>query len=231
MTHIDRELLALIALGEPVETPDESAHLADCAECADDLAGLRHAARAGRAGLGVGELESPDPAVWERISAELSLGADAPVTESRPRRRRSRPWGWALAAAMVLVAGIGVGVWALTARVLPTEVAEASLIAFPAHPGAEGSAVVEEQPDGSRTVRVQMTADAAPDTYREVWLIAPDASELVSLGVLDGDGGVLTVPAGVDLAEFSLVDVSQEAVDGDPNHSGDSIVRGSLSFP
>jgi hypothetical protein len=109
-------------------------------------------------------------------------------------------------------------------------VAQASLAAFPDHPGAEGTAVVEENPDGSRFVRVEVSADAAPDTYREVWLIAPDASELVSLGVLDDDTGTLTVPAGVDLARFPLVDVSQEPVDGDPDHSGDSIVRGELSF-
>jgi len=36
--------------------------------------------------------------------------------------------------------------------------------------------------------------------------------------------------ADVDLKNYVLVDVSQEPVDGDPNHSGDSIVRGELSF-
>ena len=32
----------------------------------------------------------------------------------------------------------------------------------------------------------------------------------------------------VDLARFSVVDVSAEPLDGDPTHSGDSIVRGAL---
>ena len=64
---------------------------------------------------------------------------------------------------------------------------------------------------------------------REVWLIRSDASGLVSLGLLEGDSGRFVVPDGIDLDEFTLVDVSAEPVDGDPAHSGDSIVRGELS--
>lgn len=250
MEHIDPELLALIALGEPVATSETERHLEACDECADSLAGLRRAALAGRATIDAGDLERPREVVWERIAAELALGRSAapaaPVPDAVPatsaplssraaarrhaarRRRPGRSWG--LAAAALLVAGASLGTWAWTSSTTPTEVAQASLAAFPDHPGAQGSAVVEENPDGSRFVRVEVSADAAPDTYREVWLIAADASELVSLGVLDDDTGTLTVPAGVDLARFPLVDVSQEPVDGGPDHSGDSIVRGELSF-
>ena len=241
MEHIDPELLALIALGEPAATSEAERHLDACDECADDLAGLRRAALAGRATLDAGDLERPREVVWERISAELALGTTAGPAAPAPepsrsatrrrsvgRRRSGRNWG--LAAVALLVAGASLGTWAWTRSTAPIEVAQASLAAFPDHPGAEGTAVVEENPDGSRFVRVEVSADAAPDTYREVWLIAPDASELVSLGVLDDDTGTLTVPAGVDLARFPLVDVSQEPVDGDPDHSGDSIVRGELSF-
>jgi hypothetical protein len=79
-------------------------------------------------------------------------------------------------------------------------------------------------------VRVELSADAAPDTFREVWLITADASALVSLGVLDGTEQTFPVPADIDLKDYVLVDVSQEPVDGDANHSGDSIVRGELTF-
>ena len=34
---------------------------------------------------------------------------------------------------------------------------------------------------------------------------------------------------GVDLDEYSIVDISVEPIDGDPAHSGDSIVRGQLT--
>ena len=37
-----------------------------------------------------------------------------------------------------------------------------------------------------------------------------------------------TCPPGLDLDQFSVVDVSEEQFDGDPAHSGDSIVRGPL---
>ncbi len=106
---------------------------------------------------------------------------------------------WALAASLVLVAGVGLGVWALTQRAAQTEVAEATLAPFPDHPSAEGSAVVEEQRDGTLAVRVELSADAAPDTFREVWLITADASALVSLGVLDGTEQTFPIPADVDL--------------------------------
>jgi hypothetical protein len=257
MPHIDPERLALFAMGEPVATSRESEHLADCAACVDDLAALRHVAIAGRASIDVGDLEAPPDAVWSRIAEELSLGsktlqpeiagqtlvepepepepqpapepAAAVVDDAAPRRRvMSRIW--ALAASLVLVAGVGLGVWAVSQRAALTEIAEATLAPFPDHPSAEGTAVVEERPDGTKEVRVQLNADAAPDTFREVWLITADASALVSLGVLDSTEKTFAIPADVDLRDYVLVDVSQEPVDGDPTHSGDSIVRGELSF-
>jgi hypothetical protein len=135
-----------------------------------------------------------------------------------------------LAAAFVLVAGAGLGVWAIAQRTSLTEVAEASLAPFPAHQGAKGIAIVEERPDGELAVRVELSADASPGTYREVWLITADASALVSLGVLDGQTATFPVPDCVDLRDYVLVDISQEPDDGDAAHSGDSIVRGELEF-
>jgi hypothetical protein len=259
MPHIDPERLALFALGEPVATPEESDHLTDCAACVGDLAALRHVAVTGRASIDIGELETPPDSVWARISEELSLGSAktatdaasaAPVTTMAPApafepaasapvpaapaakapRRRLATRIWALAASLVLVAGVGLGVWAVNQRVAQTEVAEATLSPFPDHPTAEGTAVVEEQSDGSLAVRVALDADAAPDTFREVWLITADASALVSLGVMEGTEQTFAVPDGIDLHDYVLVDVSQEPNDGDEAHSGDSIVRGELTF-
>lgn len=240
MPHIDPERVALLAMGEPVATAEESEHLADCAACVDDLAALRHAAVAGRASFDIGDLEMPSEAVWVRIADELSLGTRtaepedlaavvAPVVVETPHRRVLTRI-WALAASLVLVAGVGLGVWSVTQRAPLTEIAEATLAPFPGHPSAEGTAVVQERPDGTLAVRVELSADAAPDTFREVWLITADATALVSLGVLDGTEQTFAIPADVDLKDYVLVDVSQEPVDGDPNHSGDSIVRGELSF-
>ena len=80
-----------------------------------------------------------------------------------------------------------------------------------------------------RTIVVDLDAPVPSGDVREVWLIRSDASGLVSLGLLDGSTGRFVVPDGIDVDEFNLVDVSAEPVDGDPAHSGDSIVRGELS--
>ena len=102
-----------------------------------------------------------------------------------------------------------------------------ALDAFPGWSTA-GSAVLEEDDDGERSIVVNLDAQVPSSEVREVWLIRSDASGLVSLGLLDGSSGRFVVPDGIDVDEFTLVDVSAEPIDGDPAHSGDSIVRGEL---
>ena len=93
---------------------------------------------------------------------------------------------------------------------------------------ANGKALVERLPDGSRQLVVQLS-DGQVSGFREVWVISPDLSKLVSLGVLDGEPGVFAIPEGLDLAEYPIVDVSNEPFDGNPGHSSDSIARGELA--
>ena len=240
MPHLDPDELALIAMGEPVASTADAQHLAGCSECAEELQTLSRAVEIGRATIDIGELESPDPIVWTRIARDLQLASAEPSIERMPvpeavrsvpgrRPMRSRTL-WSLAAGVALLAGVGLGVWAIAQNSALVPVAEAALAPFPDHPGAEGSALVEQRRDGEQVVRVTLDASPAPDTYREVWLITADASALISLGVLDGQEGTFPIPAGVDLRDYVLVDISQEPIDGDPAHSGDSIVRGELSF-
>ena len=241
-SHLDPEQLALLAMGEPVTSDADDAHIAACPDCQHELGELRHAALVGRSAIDAGEMLTPPERVWNAIRDEVGLSApDAEPVTSAPRTgpahaapRRGRRGGlataWVLAASLVVVAGVAVGGWAIGQRTAVVEVAAASLDAFPDHPGAVGAAVLEETPDGTRMVRVELEADEAPDSYREVWLITKDASALVSLGVLDGAEGTFTVPAEIDVSQYVLVDVSNEPDDGQPGHSGDSIVRGELGF-
>ncbi|WP_353828877.1 anti-sigma factor [Agromyces sp. SYSU T0242] len=149
-----------------------------------------------------------------------------------PRRRRGR-WLVAAAAAVTgLVVGVGLGlaVGGIAPEPEPEVVlATAELDAFPGWDTA-GRAAVEEDASGQRTIVVDLEAQVPEGEVREVWLIRADASGLVSLGLMEGDSARLTVPPGIDLAEYPLVDVSAEPVDGDPGHSGDSIVRGELQL-
>jgi hypothetical protein len=73
---------------------------------------------------------------------------------------------------------------------------------------------------------------AAPQqgAFYELWLLDLDGGEvrdLRSLGRVDA-GGSFEVPDDVDLDRFDVVDVSLEPDDGNPDHSGDSVLRGDL---
>lgn len=147
-----------------------------------------------------------------------------------PERRRFVIGGLAVAAAAVIVGVIAVNLARPTlGDPAPRVLAEAELAAFPDWPQARGDAVLQVLPDGTRQLSVRLDAEVAEGDDREVWLIRSDASDLVSLGLLTGGSGVFEVPDEIDPEEFNLVDVSDEPRDGDPTHSGNSIVRGPLA--
>jgi hypothetical protein len=189
------------------------------------------------AGVDGGDLDgvagAGGPAVADGGGPERLVGPGVPADGAVPstaRRRRRGPW-LAAAAAGLVVGGFAGGL-AVSAALRPdaeTVVAEVRLEALPGW-SASGDAQVEEDADGRRTLVVRVT-DADADGFREVWLLDAGATRLVSLGLLDGDEGRFAIPPGLDLAEFPVVDVSAEPFDGDPAHSGDSIVRGELALP
>ncbi len=233
MQHVDPEVLALLALGENAADATDHEHIAACESCRSELDNLAHAAEVGRSTLSAGELLEPHPRVWSAITDEVA-GLEArqaqpvlaPVTTLSHRRR----WVLPVAAAAALVLALGIGTtWSALSPTPATLLASATLDAFPDWPDASGEAVVEETPEGTRVVVVSLDVPAGDDGFREVWLIDPDTFQLVSLGIVEGGSGRFTIPAGLDLTRFSVVDISEEQFDGDPTHSGDSIVRGQLS--
>lgn len=244
MRHIDPDAVALAALGEPLD-PADRAHLVACGDCAREVASLAATVAVGRSGAGE-QLVAPPDAVWERVRDELGLPADlvpdagpaepprpdeppAPAPRTASGRARSR-W-WLAAAAGLVVGGVAGGLvaGAFLRHDDDAVLAEARLEPLPGW-SANGDAVVEESADGSRTLVVRLSG-AEADGFREVWLLDREATRLVGLGVLDGDEGRFTIPVGLDLDDFAVVDVSAEPFDGDPAHSGDSILRGELGTP
>ncbi len=162
---------------------------------------------------------SPTPPVFRKEKAGREPGGGSGWIR--------RPGVWlAAAAATALVAG---GVFWSVRQNQPvvTPLATAQLAPVDQH-SATGSARVVESKDGQRSLELTLNRDEAKG-YQEVWLIAPDLSRLVSLGILTSDSGTFPVPAGLDLAAYPIVDVSDEAVDGNPAHSSVSIVRGTLA--
>jgi len=206
----------------------------------DELRRLR-----GVAGTERVEWLTPPPDLWARIDAEafpsddVSTDLDAPSTippaisppvETSPvvsleEHRRSRTWWLAGAAAAVIVATVAVTTWVRQADD-PTVIASTEL--EPLGADGQGSAEVVEGDDGLQ-LRLVTDGVEASDGFVEVWMINPDVTELISLGPIRSDG-TYDLPAGLDPAAFPIVDVSFESFDGNPQHSGNSVLRGELAF-
>jgi hypothetical protein len=241
--HPADDALARLALAEPVEASD-AAHVRDCRECSAAVevirevdGGLRDIARLTSPGA---PPIAPPPVVWERIAAATGV-ADAPrpvqsvptgpVVLPQPRRRPRSALLVAVAAAALLgaVAG-GLGTWAVTRR--PTT-ADSVLASAPlralgtADPDAKGSAVVVRGADGT-ALDLDVTGLRDDGGFLEVWLIDPTVTKMVPVGVLRGHRGEFTLPAGIDLRDYPIVDISVEPLDGNPAHSGDSVLRGTM---
>jgi hypothetical protein len=179
---------------------------------------------------GAGPLPSPRVAVLQAPAAR------------QPRRWRSLAVPIAAAAAGLAI-GMGVGF-----GLAPTDSAPApapappptTLLAQlqpigPADPGATGTVDGLNAPDARELViHVSGVTDTEGGDYLEAWLIDPLGTRLVSLGALtrSADGGyegAFSVPADLPMATFNTVDVSVERWDGDPSHSRNSLLRGSMT--
>ncbi|HEX6422421.1 MAG TPA: anti-sigma factor [Acidimicrobiales bacterium] len=202
-----------------------------------ELAELRSlVARAGPQDLGETTWETPPDGLWERIAVEAGVvtgvetgGAAVPLERARERRARRAPRPWLLvaaAAAVVVLAAVAGTLVAVSRTDDPSLVASTPLDPL----GAAGTGTAElVDDDGDLRLRLE-TADLDPgDGFLEVWVIDPEVSKLVSLGPLRPDG-VYDLPAGLEPEQFPIVDVSLEPIDGDPTHSGDSLLRGELEF-
>lgn len=230
--HCDPEELSLLALGEPVAV--DEVHLRSCPSCRGRLRSLRTVVDAARAPLA----HVPPPArVWTRVAAATGVPADpvtAPVLAlpaSSTRRGRGRWTALAVAAAVGVVAGAGATLLLQQDAVPAREMASARLepVTSGSEP-AQGSASVLER-NGVEVLQLTTSGLArAEGGFYQVWLLDGDAQRMVTLGVLAGPEGQFTVPARVDLSQYPLVDISIEPLDGDPAHSGDSVLRGDLTI-
>jgi hypothetical protein len=240
--HLDPDRLPLIAVGNCADDESGSAHLDECAACRDELLALRHVAACAADSQWMRQLPSPPERVWHRIATELAMPEPAGPTPRpprrpappgpRPRRRRGPRLRTALVAAMagVLAAGgtlVASQVFQPQAQPQVVVTAQATLAPPEVATGtAEGLARVLDD----RTLHLHVTGLDDHPGYYEVWLINPDTMEMFSIGVLgDAPDAVLPLPPTVDLRAFRLVDISAEEYDGVPGHSGNTMVRGTLS--
>jgi hypothetical protein len=256
--HCTPEQLALAALREPLPADDAAhlescaqcrTEVASLQRGVDALAVPEFAAP--------GAAVAPPASVWASIAAATgvsstprpeAVAATAPavraaapapppveeapaappsnVRELRPRRSRL------LLAVAAAVAGAAVGAGAVAVLQDGDDTDGVSVAAVELDPleGQEGSgrAAVIEREDGTRVLTVDLSADVPNDRYLEVWLIEPSLEEMVPVGVAHAGTQEFVLPDGLDVGRFAIVDVSVEPLDGDPTHSGDSVVRGVL---
>ena len=164
------------------------------------------------------ELASEEPA-----SGETGAGSGEPIAG------RKRKWWPIVAAAAALGLVVGVGATVIVNRNDVQVAASTPLTALPGQTGHGTAELLGARNDPE--LRVSVAGPLPTDRYREVWLINSDGERMYSLGVLP-ESGSGTYPLPTLLADgldgFTIVDVSIEPYDGNPEHSRNSQVRGTL---
>lgn len=194
-------------------------------------------------------IDAPPPDVWDAIAARTADidPAPAPTTLAPelvdptplPRRPddegRGARWLWlaAAAAVAVVVSAFTVVVASNLGDDHPGNRVLASAQVGPLDGGEPAGSVSAELVESDDRLQLDLSLSDAglPTTdadFYEVWLIDPDVEGMISLGPARSDGAY-AVPADVDYRDFPIVDVSVEPADGNPTHSGVSVLRGTLS--
>jgi anti-sigma-K factor RskA len=174
----------------------------------------------------------PTVATLDALPGEAwQLPAPPPLAARAPRRRvlTFRPLvAAACAVVLLLVGGLVGGLIARDDDSQPAAAQELRLAPLGNAP-ADAQGTVRVAPDDGDGARLTVTGlkPLADDDFYELWLLGKDG-ELIGLGSfrVDASGAAtVTVPVPVDPGGFRYFDVSLEPSDGDPGHSGDSVLR------
>ncbi len=190
---------------------------------------------------------SPPPGLFDLITAELADDADEilAVTSAEPapapdhvvdlslerqrrapssqRQRRRQMFLSSIAAACVLVVGFTIfGSDDATETFVADATNDTLSEAF------DGAATATLTSGDEWTLSIDFSEVLPEGDPVELWAIKPDLSDMVSLGIVEPGMSEFVWPIGFAPTEYSLVDLSIEPKDGDPTHSGRSILRGEL---
>jgi anti-sigma-K factor RskA len=183
---------------------------------------------------------APPTQVWHNILAELEVEVASQEAAARTQTRHPKTEYWfsstrllSIAAATLLLVGAVIAIVNVSYDDSSlTEVASAVMTdeGLPVATSATANARFLCA-DESCFVQVDLTAlpDAGADDL-ELWVINNDVSDMHSLGTVTSDGR-FSLPQGVTADDFPIVDISIEPRDGDPTHSGQSVLRGSFVLP
>ncbi len=246
MTHPDDDALAAIALGDPAPS-GAAEHVRSCPQCSETLAALRDTMTTLHAP--VPELVAPPASVWDAVTAEVDrepheamrepevapasvvdAGDDLARQRATRTARRRFPVAWVAgaAAAGLVVGAVGARLLAGEQTPAPVTVMRTSLDTLDTRQARGTADVVRE--DGRLDLDVSTQPIDAGNGYLEVWLINKDLKRMVSVGVLQpGESAQsFAIPQALLDQGYVIVDISREGYDDSPQHSGDSVVRGTL---
>ena len=178
-------------------------------------------------------LADAEPSVDEIVPPEAVIDLSAARERRAPAEARRRRRNLMLAgAASVLVFLVGLSLLTGIGEDpdVTTFVADVSNAELPE--AFDGTATATVAVDDAPMLEIAFAGDLPVDEPVELWLIKPDLSDMRSLGIVNpgSDSWSGEWPADLDPAEYSLVDLSIEPNDGDPTHSGRSILRGQLTL-
>lgn len=224
------ELAQVVALAEDPVDAAMPAHLWD-AIAAEAFGASSDQATTDRA--------AADPVAADRAAGE-SLGAPASTrpdsehgTGAQVIAMPSRGWRRMTTVGLVAAAAVAAAIVIVGPGILPDDqgepVAAAALEPFGEHQVEPASGQVIRTADGFNLLELDLSAlPSLEGDFYEVWLLDDHDGRLISLGPVRPDG-TYALPPGVEVGDFPLVDVSIEPPDGDPTHSGNSVLRGPLS--
>jgi anti-sigma factor RsiW len=198
------------------------AHLRECGKCTDELVSVAVTHGSLRAARRAREELSPRP----DISMEPLSVAQPPLGIS-PHRRFRRLY-LATAAALIVLAGAGSALF-LGRPSPPPVYALATLHHLDAPTDAAGRVTVRST---SRVKQMDVVTSGLPPApanhYYEVWLLQPQTNKMLPVGLLSPSGEGTYSVAGAIMAQYSAVDISLQSNDGNPVHSTDSVLRGTV---
>jgi hypothetical protein len=114
-------------------------------------------------------------------------------------------------------------------------VAEAAIAndGLPVPIAGSGTAVLKQHGDNQYLeLELPDLESGDPNSIYEVWMIDTDVVGMISVGNLTTTGGEtarIDLPDTIDHSAFPVIDISVEPLDGDPTHSGQSVLRGVLA--
>jgi hypothetical protein len=197
-------------------------HVRECEACTGELVSVAVAFGSLRAAR-----RAEDSLVLSPPRPFESAGDAQPPLRVRPSRSLRRLFV-GVAAALIVLASAGT---ALTVRHAssPPVYAVAALHHMDAPATAAGRVTVRSM---SRVKEMDVSTSGLPSAptnhYYEVWLLQPSTNKMLPVGLLPPSGqGTYTVAGGI-MSQYSAVDISLQANDGNPVHSKFSVLRGTV---